>query len=545
MRGDPAAKEPALAAARTTAAKSAEHGGAEGGTHQPIKTTEADSRFLALSVTATGDPQHRVTCAGACTVIDYTMNLPKIIQGGMGAGISSWRLARAVSSLGQLGVVSGIALDVITARRLQDGDPDGSVRRAMEQFPLRGIAERIINRYFIAGGKRGDDPYKTVPMHTARATPELDELCMIGNFVEVFLAREGHDRPVGINYLEKIQLPHLSSLYGAMLAGVAVVLMGAGIPTKIPGVLDKLSRHEAATYELTVSGAEPGEATLIEFDPAAYAETKAMPPLERPQFIAIVSSNVVASTILRRSNGRVDGFVVEMPTAGGHNAPPRGALQLDAEGQPVYGDKDAVDLAKIRDLGIPFWLAGGYATSARLSDALDTGAAGVQVGTAFSLCEESGLKNEYRLALLQAACDGTADVFTDPLASPTGFPFKVANASGTLADASLYDSRKRVCDLGFLREAYRRDDGVVGFRCPAEPVDAYVAKGGAEARTAGRKCLCNALVANIGHAQLRGDRPELPLITAGDDLRNVARFVRTGGSTYCARDVIEQILGVA
>jgi len=138
-----------------------------------------------------------------------------------------------------------------------------------------------------------------------------------------------------------------------------------------------------------------------------------------------------------------------------------------------------------------------------------------------------------------------ADVFTDPLASPTGFPFKVANASGTLADASLYDSRKRVCDLGFLREAYRRDDGAVGFRCPAEPVDAYVAKGGAEARTAGRKCLCNALVANIGHAQLRGDRPELPLITAGDDLRNVARFVRTGGSTYCARDVIEQILGVA
>ena len=184
------------------------------------------------------------------------MELPKIIQGGMGAGISSWRLANAVSRLGQLGVVSGIALDVITARRLQDGDPDGSVRRAIDAFPFRRIAERILGKYFIPGGKPERDPYATVPMHTARDTPELDELCMLGNFVEVFLAREGHEQPVGINYLEKIQLPHLASLYGAMLAGVAVVLMGAGIPIRIPGVLDRLSNHEAATYELSVTGAQ-------------------------------------------------------------------------------------------------------------------------------------------------------------------------------------------------------------------------------------------------------------------------------------------------
>jgi NAD(P)H-dependent flavin oxidoreductase YrpB (nitropropane dioxygenase family) len=47
---------------------------------------------------------------------------PVIIQGGLGAGISNWRLAHAVSQLGQLGVVSGTALDQIFARRLQDGD---------------------------------------------------------------------------------------------------------------------------------------------------------------------------------------------------------------------------------------------------------------------------------------------------------------------------------------------------------------------------------------------------------------------------------------
>ena len=59
-----------------------------------------------------------------------------IIQGGTGVGISDWRLARSVSCLGQLGVVSGTALDQIR--------------------------------------------------------------------------REGHTNPVGINFLEKIQIPHAS-----------------------------------------------------------------------------------------------------------------------------------------------------------------------------------------------------------------------------------------------------------------------------------------------------------------------------------------------
>jgi nitronate monooxygenase len=61
---------------------------------------------------------------------------------------------------------------------------------------------------------------------------DLRELCIAANFVEVFLAREGHTHPVGINYLEKVQIPHLPSIYGAMLAGAGYVLMGAGIPVK-------------------------------------------------------------------------------------------------------------------------------------------------------------------------------------------------------------------------------------------------------------------------------------------------------------------------
>jgi NAD(P)H-dependent flavin oxidoreductase YrpB (nitropropane dioxygenase family) len=70
-------------------------------------------------------------------------------------------------------------------------------------------------------------------------------------------------------------------------------------------------------------------------------------------FLGIVASATLAITLARKSNGQVNGFVVEGETAGGHNAPPRGALQLNAAGEPVYGPRDVADLEKIRELGLP------------------------------------------------------------------------------------------------------------------------------------------------------------------------------------------------
>jgi nitronate monooxygenase len=198
------------------------------------------------------------------------MSHPLIIQGGMGAGVSKWRLARSVSICGQMGVVSGTALDVILARRLQEGDSDGDLRRALSQFPIPGMAQRTLDRYFIPGGKRSSQPYKAVPLPALQPGPALIELNVIANFVEVFLAKEGHAGLVGINYLEKIQLPTLPSLFGAMLAGVDYVLMGAGIPMAIPGILDQLSRGEAVRLRIDVEDAESGEEFFCTFDPAAF-----------------------------------------------------------------------------------------------------------------------------------------------------------------------------------------------------------------------------------------------------------------------------------
>ncbi|MDH3982468.1 MAG: hypothetical protein OES84_06135 [Kiritimatiellaceae bacterium] len=125
---------------------------------------------------------------------------PKIIQGGMGFGISGWRLAQSVSQLGQLGIVSGTALDVVVSRQLQDGDPGGHVRRALKHFPFPRMAERVLEAFYISGGMPKESPYRPIPMQTLAGHHDHQELCIIGNFVEVFLAREGHANPVGINF---------------------------------------------------------------------------------------------------------------------------------------------------------------------------------------------------------------------------------------------------------------------------------------------------------------------------------------------------------
>ncbi|HPB10684.1 MAG TPA: nitronate monooxygenase, partial [Kiritimatiellia bacterium] len=172
------------------------------------------------------------------------------------------------------------------------------------------------------------------------------------------------------------------------------------------------------------------------------------------------------------------------------------------------------------------------------------GAAGVQVGTPFALCVESGMRTDVRHALIRHALAGSGKVFTDPLASPTGFPFKVAQLEGTLSDPAVYAARRRVCDLGYLLESYRKEDGSVGYRCPAEPVASYVAKGGKEADTVERKCICNGLFGDIGLAQVRPDGAREPaIVTLGDDVANIGRFCTSEKPDYTAADAVRTILG--
>ena len=407
----------------------------------------------------------------------------KLIQGGMGVYVSNWRLARAVAMErpGEtVGTVSGTALDIVFVRLLQLGDPGGHARRAFAALDAKfatDVGRKIRDHYFIEGGKDPDARFRSAPMHVVRsedgkttfAAPNgssgpipltLDsgtiELLIATGFAEVWLAKEGHDGNIFINFLNKIDLPLIYILYGAMLAGVDGVIIGAGNPDGLPAVRSSLARHDTVTRHLPVMYAGPGEQFTISFDPKEIAGgVFAKAPLQRPAFLAIASLEDLVMALAESDSEAPDGFIIEHHTAGGHNANPSGPMKKDDAGQPIYGERDEPNLVIIRDLGIPFWLAGGYGSHDRLQDALAAGACGIQVGSIFALTEESGMKPEYRTAILRELRNGTDDasLVKTTLFSPTGFSFKVAQLAGTLSEDEVYESRRRICDIGLLQRA--------------------------------------------------------------------------------------------
>jgi NAD(P)H-dependent flavin oxidoreductase YrpB (nitropropane dioxygenase family) len=173
------------------------------------------------------------------------------------------------------------------------------------------------------------------------------------------------------------------------------------------------------------------------------------------------------------------------------------------------------------------------------------GAQGVQVGTLFAFCRESGFTLEVKRTVLDLVRRGEATVRTSARVSPTGFPFKVLQLRGTLSEESVFAARPRICDLGYLRTPYKKADGQIGFRCPAEPEQTYLAKGGHSEETEGRRCLCNNLLAAIGLGQVQtGGYAEPELITSGDDLSGVKRLLesRNDRDLYSAEDVLRYLL---
>ena len=444
-----------------------------------------------------------------------TSSYPTIIQGGMGIAVSSWQLAKEVSIAGELGVISGTAIDSVVARRLQDGDLTGDIRRAMAAYPHQETIKEITDRFYNEGGREEGKPYLDVPKLSIKGNLFSNKLLAVASFVEVWLAKEGHDGLIGMNILEKIQLAIPAQLYGAMLADVDYILIGAGIPAQVPHLLNEISQGNKVAMKVDV--ADTKEKHYLHFDPRTLGLDNF--PIKRPLFLAIVTSHALVAYLNKDEETKPDGYVIEYHVAGGHNAPPRAKHHVNDEGEAVYNELDIPNLEKIHASGSPFWLAGGYATPEKVKEAISYGAQGVQVGSLFALANESGFTNENRSSILISLADPTMRVMTDASASPTGFPFKVIQNNQTLSNDNLYKERTRICDLGYLRTMFQREKGGIGYRCPAEPLDNYEFKNGEVDQAQGSKCLCNALMADIGLGQVRPDgRTEISLLTFGSDL---------------------------
>jgi nitronate monooxygenase len=508
----------------------------------------------------------------------------RLIQGGMGVYISHWKLARAaaLSKPGIVaGTVSGTALNIVYSRMLQLGDPGGHIKQAFQALDsICGLdmGKRVYERYYIDGGKKSSVTYKQSIMSHVRfengtsqiAMPagegmhpvrlilddDLIELFIASAFAEVWLAKKGHNGLIFINFLRKIELPLIYSIFGAMLAGVDGVVMGAGNPDGFPQICSMLSQYKEVIMEPAVLYKEVGEKFYLSFNPKKYFSTmSSAPSLKRPVFLAIVSLEDLATALAKSESEPPDGLIIENYKAGGHNANPIGPLKKDNLDQPIYGEKDVADLNVIKNIGLPFWLGGGFDSRLKLQEALNAGANGIQAGSIYAFAEESGMSADHHETILRKFKNGNDDksIVRTTMFSPTGFAFKVAFLDGTLSDQIVYEKRRRVCDMGVLHQIGLDKPDEKGMRrifhrCSAAPVELFVKNRGLIRNTEERRCICNGLIAGMGCAQVVKDidgilTVEPSIITLGENLDGVRRMSDNGNHQYNCADIASDILG--
>ncbi|OJX37896.1 MAG: hypothetical protein BGO78_07565 [Chloroflexi bacterium 44-23] len=506
----------------------------------------------------------------------------RLIQGGMGVYVSNWHLASTVAKQRPgvcVGTVSGTGLDWVYVRLMQLGDPGGHIQRAFSAFDSQfgtEIGQEIFSRYYIPGGKESSARFKNAPKQVVRAmdgtaniplsqnsdesialsiSSDVVELVIISAFAEVWLAKQGHSGRIFINFLKKVELPLIYGMYGAMLAGVDGVVVGAGNPDGLAAIRSKLVNHQPVSIPLPVLYREAGENFHIAFNPDTVASGNlTKKPLKSPAFLAIASLQNLVKGLAESTSLKPDGFIIEHHTAGGHNASPQGPLMLDQEKQPIYGEIDDPDIEAIRRIGIPFWLAGGYGNKDKLQEAISLGATGVQVGSIFAMSEESGMDPAYRIAFMKQLRNESDDskLVKTTLVSPTGFPFKVLQLEGTTADDTIYEQRLRVCDIGLLQQLGLSKPDANGMRrlfqrCSAAPIEGYIHKRGLIHNTQDRRCLCNGLLSAVGLGQVvsNGGSParEPAILTLGNHIDGIRRLSRNGQARYWVSDVVDDILG--
>jgi len=317
----------------------------------------------------------------------------------------------------------------MVTRGLQNGDPDGALRRALGRFPFPAMARAMIERHFIPGGS---PPGEVSPAADALAPLSRDHEAYLvaSSFAYVSLAKEGHDNPVGINLLEKAQMFTLPVLYGAMLAGVGFVLMGAGVPRSIPGALDRMARGEAAALALHVEDEVPGQEATTGFDPASFCGVR------RPCWSARGSWRSSPRHRWRRCScgSRTAAWMAsssrDTPRAG--TTPRRGGSRAGGGDEPVYGDRDIPDLAAMRPSGSRSGWRAPMERGRPPSRPAGRGA-GDPGGNRLCVLRGVGDPSRPQAAGPRGEPSRQARVRTDSHASPTGFPFKIVSLEGTLS----------------------------------------------------------------------------------------------------------------
>lgn len=473
----------------------------------------------------------------------------------MAAIISGSRLTGAAGKRGCLGTV---ALTGTDQRWLLAGaNDDPRLKEALKRFPYQDLV-----REFWEIVKDVPRPWRgfrwefaqTTGSDTIEACRKNEVLAIIGAWVEVTLAFDiaGEDADIGVNLMWELSQAFLPYLYGALLANAKYIMVGAGIPRNLAGIVTDLCHHCATDRELTVSLVDNAKGLgylssyKIQFDPSKYVEGNP-PMIELPTVAPIISSNIlirVVSELLQEYDPKKVAVYAELPdNSGGHHMNPRGAGHGE-EVVAVYGERDYGGFERLLEelisQKIPLWIGGDFCNPKGLAEARALGAEVVLGGTVFALSSDSGMRNDYRLTALKLIEDDKFKVEIRKDVSPAGLAFSVANVSGTECDMP------HACTIGLLLRFYQLPDegGALGTRCSAEPMVSFESKGGHLQFGRPTFCLCRRLMSTAGFPAIQGGKEDLGIVTLSGGLRNI-EFIRDliskYGYDYTAGNVIDEL----
>lgn len=394
---------------------------------------------------------------------------PVVVIGGQGVHVSrAHEIHKAIKAFGPEvgGAVSLTGISNIVASQLRLGEYD-QVGASLDAFPDPNLSKRV-ERNFGRNGKYKVPPKPGNLVHggTERERHDLNELFIFAAFSEVFQAKNGQngDEPVngfvGGNVLDKIPF-NQALILGLLVAKGDYIAAGAGIPLWLPGAIDDFTAGQESTYWVYMKGYDQAgkkDRYPLKLDPSEYLPRGVLDGLQRPAILPIFSS----TSLMKRYGEMFDGFIYEGRLAGGHLGP---------EG------RNGIVLEEARISTKPFYLAGNW--SHRLSEALASGATGVQIGSVTAISQESGYPEEYKLKMVAGIHDGTLRVSTSTEASPTGYEFNIVEFGendDTTANPDVLKRRIKMCSEGFLVDFKVNSRGDTVEFCAAEPIDTLAIK---------------------------------------------------------------------
>lgn len=272
----------------------------------------------------------------------------------------------------------------------------------------------------------------------------------------------GQGGRIAMNIMVAVINQYQDSVLGSMDGGVDAIISGAGLPMSLPEI--------ALTH----------------------------PRADEVSLIPIVSSGRALEVICKRwkRSGRLpDAVVVEGPLAGGHIA----WRKLEEANDPANKLENL--LAEVFEVAknwgnFPIIAAGGIYTHADILRTLESGCAGVQMGTRFLATYESGANETYKKLLVDCKEDDI-ELATRP-GSPCGMMFRVLKPSPFYQQA-LRRERDPKCDKGYLLNK---------GHCPSKYENEKTF------------CICNGLLASIDLNQ-----NEKELYTVGQTAHRIDRIM--------------------